>query len=1080
MANEFIARKGLIALDDTQVTGSISVSSTASLTGLQYPLTDGLDRQVMKTDGNGNLSFGYAENVEISVKNVSGGSIPKGTPCYITASGTSGNVAGIIPADASDISTMPASVIAGETLADGAEGVGLINGFIQGVDTSAFTSGDTVYVAVGGGYTNVKPTGSGVYIQKLGNIEKVASPNGSGVINGPGYYNDLPNWEAGKVMVGTDTYPVTSSVITLDESNTKLTIEGSGSTIFEVVGSEGQLFSITDSLSGSLFAVSDVSGLPILEVFSDDTVKIGTFNNEAIIVNGSTSIITGSFTGSFVGDGSGLTGIPTADGVISSSAQIATEISGAFTSTSASIAADIATNVSDISTNTSNISSLTSATSSYITSLPSGVVSSSAQVNLGSATGTIDISTQTNLAVGNGITLTGDTLTVTAGVGLTQTAGGLTFDAAGGTVTTNNADVDHILINDGGTFKRITKGNINVGDFNNNAGYLTSVPAGTISSSAQVDHDQTANFSADEHFTQANITTVGTVTSGNVTAILPSGVVSSSAQVTITESQISDLTHYTDSDVKTKLNTENVVSGSASQVRTFLNVEDGADVTDTANVTAAGALMDSEVDADIKTLSLPANTTISTFGASLIDDANNTTARATLGLGSIATAAAGDYVSINGDTLEGTLDLDTNDIINAGSVQATTISGSTFVSDGVTIVSIPDVQTVKLGQSAGGSGPMKTSIVSNNVQYGLFSSAGIELTGSVSISDTLSIPGFANVSASLAAAVAGGDDLGNHTATQNLNMGGYSITNALNITASGNISASGDLYSTRLNLPQAAGSGIVFGEQAGDSGFIYDDGNKLWLGYNDSDIISIHDADGDNVQITGNLTVSSAITGSDIKIDGWMSVSASLASARAGSVTINNNTDNYIVTATGTTGTLSGESNFQINSGELSVGVNGYITFTPGDGGRKSGIHYDADADFETTSTLFMGTTVRVGAPLSTTAGKLYNLSGSWAEADASSVSTSTGFLGVALQTDTTNTFLKEGMYNLLSSQVGGTYSAGAPLYISETNGAVTFTPPTTSGAIVRIIGHAIDSYTSGTTWYKIYLKPSNDWLELE
>jgi hypothetical protein len=34
---------------------------------------------------------------------------------------------------------------------------------------------------------------------------------------------------------------------------------------------------------------------------------------------------------------------------------------------------------------------------------------------------------------------------------------------------------------------------------------------------------------------------------------------------------------------------------SASQVRTLLNVEDGADVTDTVNVTAAGALMDSEV-----------------------------------------------------------------------------------------------------------------------------------------------------------------------------------------------------------------------------------------------------------------------------------------------------------------------------------------------------------------------------------------------------------------------------------------------------------------------------------------------------
>lgn len=63
-----------------------------------------------------------------------------------------------------------------------------------------------------------------------------------------------------------------------------------------------------------------------------------------------------------------------------------------------------------------------------------------------------------------------------------------------------------------------------------------------------------------------------------------------------------------------------------------LNVEDGADVTDATNVRAAGALMDDEVDADIKTLLLPASTTISTFGASIIDDANAADARTTLGV----------------------------------------------------------------------------------------------------------------------------------------------------------------------------------------------------------------------------------------------------------------------------------------------------------------------------------------------------------------------------------------------------------------------------------------------------------------
>jgi hypothetical protein len=76
-----------------------------------------------------------------------------------------------------------------------------------------------------------------------------------------------------------------------------LIVQGSGSTILDIQGSQGQLFSVTDNLSGSLFSVNDISGLPILEVFSDDSVKIGTFNAEAIKVSGSNANITGSLFG---------------------------------------------------------------------------------------------------------------------------------------------------------------------------------------------------------------------------------------------------------------------------------------------------------------------------------------------------------------------------------------------------------------------------------------------------------------------------------------------------------------------------------------------------------------------------------------------------------------------------------------------------------------------------------------------------------------------------------------------------------------------------------------------------------------
>ncbi len=98
-------------------------------------------------------------------------------------------------------------------------------------------------------------------------------------------------------------------------------------------------------------------------------------------------------------------------------------------------------------------------------------------------------------------------------------------------------------------------------------------------------------------------------------------------------------------------------------------IEASADVTDATNVAAAGALMDSEVDADIKTLSLPASTTISVYGASLVDDANAAAARTTLGLGTSAVLNTGisntnvpeftsgvaddDFLRVSGTAIEG-------------------------------------------------------------------------------------------------------------------------------------------------------------------------------------------------------------------------------------------------------------------------------------------------------------------------------------------------------------------------------------------------------------------------------------------
>jgi hypothetical protein len=66
-----------------------------------------------------------------------------------------------------------------------------------------------------------------------------------------------------------------------------ITSKEQDSLVVNVEGTQGQLFSVTDSLTGSLHSVNDISGIPILEVFSNDTVKMGTYNSEAVIVAGS-------------------------------------------------------------------------------------------------------------------------------------------------------------------------------------------------------------------------------------------------------------------------------------------------------------------------------------------------------------------------------------------------------------------------------------------------------------------------------------------------------------------------------------------------------------------------------------------------------------------------------------------------------------------------------------------------------------------------------------------------------------------------------------------------------------------------
>jgi hypothetical protein len=82
------------------------------------------------------------------------------------------------------------------------------------------------------------------------------------------------------------TIQLTGSLL-ISSSAAALQIQGSGSNVFSVDGTSGRLFSVDDSLSGSLFSVNTAAGLPVIEAFSDNTVRIGQFGQKALFVSSS-------------------------------------------------------------------------------------------------------------------------------------------------------------------------------------------------------------------------------------------------------------------------------------------------------------------------------------------------------------------------------------------------------------------------------------------------------------------------------------------------------------------------------------------------------------------------------------------------------------------------------------------------------------------------------------------------------------------------------------------------------------------------------------------------------------------------
>ena len=166
------------------------------------------------------------------------------------------------------------------------------------------------------------------------------------------------------------------------------------------------------------------------------------------------------------------------------------------------------------------------------------------------------------------------------------------------------------------------------------------------------------------------------------------------------------------------------------------------------------------------------------------------------------------------------------------------------------------------------------------------------------------------------------------------------------------------------------------------------------------------------------------------------------------------------------------------------IGVTGAIYPSVGSGSLAKGITVNPDDSVfaATTGIVQPVNMITVGTAISQTIGKIYNLSSTgWVEGDASSATNSTSMLAISNATQSSNLFMLEGLSQQRGTNIGGTFVLGAPLYLSDTaTGRMTFDVPGSTNEVVRIVGHAVRTLViSSVTYYVIYFKPSNDWIEL-
>jgi len=209
-----ITGSGTLSGDLTVDTNTLYVDSTNNQVGI------GTTTLAEALTVNGNVeadNFIGGLRGEVQFKAKAGEAITKGDPVYISNFDVTGNLPVVGIADANDANKMPAFGLAENTASLNASINVVTFGTLSGLDTSAFSLGDVLYVSDTGTLTNTRPKTESSLIQNIGKVQRSHATAGSIKVGGAGRTNDVPNLNEGNVFIGDATGCAITRGLTLDD-----------------------------------------------------------------------------------------------------------------------------------------------------------------------------------------------------------------------------------------------------------------------------------------------------------------------------------------------------------------------------------------------------------------------------------------------------------------------------------------------------------------------------------------------------------------------------------------------------------------------------------------------------------------------------------------------------------------------------------------------------------------------------------------------------------------------------------------------------------------------------------------------